>query len=181
MFEKFSQADASDRRAQGGTGLGLYITRLLVERMGGRIQADPVEGRGAAFSLHLPLAARGPMVQAPLVLHVDADRALQARVARWLTPTFRVRGAATLQEAAEASPGASLLIGNPQSQGAADTFCAELRRMAAGRPVLVFGDSVDASFCQGVQLPWLSAAHIDAEGLRDWVCAALRHGAGAGA
>ena len=52
MFEKFSQADGTDRRAQGGTGLGLYITRMLVERMGGRISADEVQGTG------LPSACR---------------------------------------------------------------------------------------------------------------------------
>ena len=46
MFEKFSQADGTDRRAQGGTGLGLYITRMLVERMGGRISADEVTRHG---------------------------------------------------------------------------------------------------------------------------------------
>lgn len=49
MFEKFSQADGSDRRALGGTGLGLYVCRLFVERMGGRIGCDSVPGRGAMF------------------------------------------------------------------------------------------------------------------------------------
>ncbi|NML16167.1 ATP-binding response regulator [Azohydromonas caseinilytica] len=53
MFEKFSQADGTDRRAQGGTGLGLYITRMLVERMGGRISADEA-AVGASFSLWFP-------------------------------------------------------------------------------------------------------------------------------
>ena len=177
MFEKFSQADGSDRRAQGGTGLGLYITRLLVERMGGRIQADPVEGRGAAFTLRLPLAAHGTDRPAPLVLHVEADGELRSRVARWLAPGYRVSSAATLDEAAAAQAGASVLIGNPQSQGAADAFCADLRRLAAGRPALLFGDSVDAGFCERMALPWLSAAHSDAQALRHWVATALGRGA----
>lgn len=51
MFDKFSQADGTDRRTIGGTGLGLYITRMLVERMGGRIRADDMAGPGAAFSV----------------------------------------------------------------------------------------------------------------------------------
>ena len=55
MFEKFSQADASDRRPQGGTGLGLYLTRVLVERMSGRILVEetPV-GQGAVFEVKFP-------------------------------------------------------------------------------------------------------------------------------
>jgi signal transduction histidine kinase len=59
LFEKFSQADASDRRAVGGTGLGLYIARLLVDRMGGRIGVEPDTGSGATFNVWLPFAAGG--------------------------------------------------------------------------------------------------------------------------
>jgi signal transduction histidine kinase len=54
MFEKFSQADGSDRRPQGGTGLGLYLTRVLVERMQGRIEVASTPGQGAVFSVSLP-------------------------------------------------------------------------------------------------------------------------------
>ncbi|MCU4118665.1 ATP-binding protein [Variovorax sp. N23] len=56
LFEKFSQEDTSDRRSQGGTGLGLYIARLLVEQMAGRISADTPASRGATFSVWLPRA-----------------------------------------------------------------------------------------------------------------------------
>lgn len=56
IFQKFSQADASDIRQKGGTGLGLAITRELVERMSGTIDFDSVEGDGATFWFELPLA-----------------------------------------------------------------------------------------------------------------------------
>ena len=55
IFNKFSQAGASDGRQQGGTGLGLAITRKLVRHMGGRIGFDSLEGAGATFHVDLPL------------------------------------------------------------------------------------------------------------------------------
>jgi PAS domain S-box-containing protein len=54
VFEKFSQADASDTRDKAGTGLGLAITRRLVERMQGQIGFDTGPGRGTCFHVDLP-------------------------------------------------------------------------------------------------------------------------------
>lgn len=56
MFQKFSQADSSDRRAKGGTGLGLAITRELMTRMNGSVDYESVRGHGATFWLELPVA-----------------------------------------------------------------------------------------------------------------------------
>jgi PAS domain S-box-containing protein len=54
-FEEFWQADSTDSRAFGGTGIGLYIVRSLVEAMGGRIEVSSALGRGSTFSFTLPL------------------------------------------------------------------------------------------------------------------------------
>jgi PAS domain S-box-containing protein len=53
IFEKFYRADPGLRLAPGGTGLGLYICRELVERMGGRITVGSEPSTGARFSVEL--------------------------------------------------------------------------------------------------------------------------------
>jgi PAS domain S-box-containing protein len=56
IFDKFYRGGPELTRASGGTGLGLYISKELVEQMGGRlfVRADP--GAGATFTLELPRA-----------------------------------------------------------------------------------------------------------------------------
>ncbi|HYT52880.1 MAG TPA: ATP-binding protein [Gaiellaceae bacterium] len=57
IFDKFHRLDPNMRHGVGGTGLGLYICRELVERMEGRIWVDSEPGKGTTFSFELPLAS----------------------------------------------------------------------------------------------------------------------------
>jgi two-component system sensor histidine kinase VicK len=57
VFDKFIRLDPNLHRGIGGTGLGLYISRELVRRMGGRIWVDGRVGGGSVFYLDLPASA----------------------------------------------------------------------------------------------------------------------------
>ena len=56
IFEKFYRADPQMTRGVGGTGLGLYICRELIDRMGGRIWVEPNGDKGSTFVFELPTA-----------------------------------------------------------------------------------------------------------------------------
>ncbi|MGE0809775.1 MAG: EAL domain-containing protein [Immundisolibacter sp.] len=55
IFQSFTQADSSTTRQFGGSGLGLTITRQLVELMGGEIDVHSTPGQGSTFSFSMPL------------------------------------------------------------------------------------------------------------------------------
>ncbi len=68
LFKSFSQVDASTTRRYGGTGLGLVISRRLVELMGGQIGVTSEAGRGSHFAFSIPTEVAG----------VDRNRAASA-------------------------------------------------------------------------------------------------------
>jgi PAS domain S-box-containing protein len=72
IFEKFYRADPHMTRGVGGTGLGLYICKELIDRMGGRIWVEPNDDKGSTFFFEL--------VTADVLAHQDTgQRRLQFR------------------------------------------------------------------------------------------------------
>ncbi len=69
IFGEFVQADASIVREFGGTGLGLTITRQLVDLMNGSIEVKSMPGRGSTFRIGLPVS----IAEAPTDQASDAD------------------------------------------------------------------------------------------------------------
>lgn len=57
LFERFYRAEGE--KVRGGTGLGLYISRQIIEAHGGRIWAESLLGKGSTFSFTLPLQDKG--------------------------------------------------------------------------------------------------------------------------
>ncbi|MBM3568482.1 MAG: PAS domain S-box protein [Alphaproteobacteria bacterium] len=83
IFQRFAQADSSDTRKMGGSGLGLSIARAIVERHGGAVGFETRLGKGSTFHIDLPARAvpspdtsKAPAapLTGPRVLVVEDDR-----------------------------------------------------------------------------------------------------------
>ncbi len=152
VFQKFSQADASDSRQKGGTGLGLSISKAIVEEMGGRIGFVTSEGVGTTFYFDLPEWIKSESVAIPetvktttlarlKVLVCEDDRDVAALLCMMLgnagydtVPTYDATSARKLL-ATESFAAMTLDIGLPDIDGRA--FLQELRANPATKDLSI--------------------------------------------
>ncbi|MEH6825954.1 MAG: PAS domain S-box protein [Motiliproteus sp.] len=110
VFAKFSQADGSDSRLKGGTGLGLNISQAIVKRLGGQIGFDTEEDVGTTFYVELPcsnaVASAEPVLDthsglpAARILVCEDDPAIAAVLRQILTEAYFVVDLATSSQEA---------------------------------------------------------------------------------
>jgi signal transduction histidine kinase len=170
LFEKFAQEDSSDRRIYGGTGLGLYISKMLMERMGGRIGLMSPSELGACFYIELPAVREAP--SRPVILGITHDTQEQSNWRAWLqdqaeTLTFASLGQVNDWILENGPPDA--VIFNPAGQGPADQFCEALLSLVNADQLILVSDSVDAQFAGSHAFHWIGRDAQLRQNLQDQV------------
>ncbi|MGK5094082.1 ATP-binding protein [Deltaproteobacteria bacterium TL4] len=79
MFESFEQADGSTAREYGDTGLGLTVTKDLVELHGGHLTIDSTEGLGSTFSFDLAISKDQSLQKSdtPVIRAIESEEEME--------------------------------------------------------------------------------------------------------
>jgi protein-histidine pros-kinase len=147
LFVEFQQLDASTGKKYGGTGLGLALTRRIVQAQGGEIGVRSEVGRGSVFHAVLPrvsgtVPAAETGADAPSVLVVDDDprslkQAETALIAAGFRPLCRSDGESALELVDRAPPAAVVIDLLMPGMGGVE-LAERLRQQRRGIPVVIW-------------------------------------------
>jgi PAS domain S-box-containing protein len=109
LFERFAQEAAAARGSTGRFGLGLAISKTLVERMGGRIGYEPAAGGGSVFWFELPQGGRRKARELRRILYIEDDESIRkvGTMALETVGGFQVTGCASGAEGIARAPSAA--------------------------------------------------------------------------
>jgi two-component system, sensor histidine kinase and response regulator len=159
LFQPFSQVDGSTTRKYGGSGLGLAISAQLVERMGGRIEAESQPGCGSVFRFTMTLQKQRPFTGAVSdsrwglerlrLLLIEDNATLSASLRKRLS-AWGVRA----DSAADGAEALDLLRANAAAGTPYDAAIVDLHFPAAGSAQLMRAIKADAA----IDSTWVIAA-----------------------
>ncbi len=69
IFEEFAQADESIEKNYGGTGLGLTISKKIIEILGGKLSLNSVFGKGSVFEIEIPLLFDNSLIKKQIIIN----------------------------------------------------------------------------------------------------------------
>jgi CheY-like chemotaxis protein len=154
LFVEFQQLDASAAKKFQGTGLGLALTKRIVEAHGGRVEVRSTPGKGSTFSAILPRAmTAAPQLQPPAVLPAEANRPVlvvddDPAALKLVETTLRqmgyrsvcARSAEEALQAAEADPPAIVVVDLLMPVVDGFEFISRFTRLPAGRgvPIIIW-------------------------------------------
>lgn len=183
LFREFEQLGDSFTKTQGGTGLGLALTRRLVEAMGGSVGVDSEPGRGSTFFAVIPqrmvgrpaphrLEIPGASGDAARVLVVAGDEDDQRLLVRMLTEQgHAVTTAATGAQALmlcrhHRFDVITLDINLPDASGFDVIHALRLEALSRSTPVIVISVSADKNLAAGFPLAGVLPKPVSPEALR---------------
>lgn len=124
LFQKFYRVDNTDTREIGGTGLGLYLCRRLVETMNGRIWVESEYKRGSVFYVELPRISHEEATRLIEAASIQKEREAQIAAAQG-SPTSAPQAAPTLSPSVPqhaAQQNIQSVMYSPQPQQATPTY-----------------------------------------------------------
>ncbi|KAF0171356.1 MAG: response regulator [Hyphomonadaceae bacterium] len=177
LFQPFTQVDESVTRRQGGTGLGLVITRRLAEMMGGDVSFSSMPGEGSTFSLRIVAETVGAVVEPATrdcVLIVEDEANARDLITRALAALpLEVRTAANVADgiaAFQALDPVAVVLDIHLPDGSGWDVLAAIRRSRPGTPVIVM--TIDDERARALALG--ASEHILKPADREEIASAVR-------